>query len=163
MKTLYLIRHAKSDWAIENLADIDRPLNARGYTDAHAMSKLLKTKNIKPDVLLTSPAIRAISTALIFSRTLNIHTSKLIIEPMLYNNTPEKYADIISEMDDKINTLFLFAHNPTITQCANLLTGEHLDDIPTAGIVGIQNDCNNWESFTNKHAKLILFDYPKNH
>jgi phosphohistidine phosphatase len=161
MKTLYLIRHAKSDWAIEHLADIDRPLNTRGYKDAHTMSKLLAEHKIKPDAIITSSAIRAVSTALIFARNFNFNAARITLQPLLYNNTPEKYVDIISETDDKIDTLFLFAHNPTITQCANILTGENLEDVPTTGITGITNNCSTWHEFTNKHAKIIFFDYPK--
>jgi phosphohistidine phosphatase len=161
MKTLYLIRHAKSDWAIATLADIDRPLNTRGYTDAHKMSAALKSTKIIPDLIITSPAVRAISTALIFARNLNYNAALINIQPTLYHTNAEQYLEIISQTDSKINTLFLFGHNPIITNCANSLIKNNIENIPTCGIVAITNDCEDWEKFVSADGKLLAFDFPK--
>ncbi len=162
MKTLYLIRHAKSDWANITLADIDRPLNTRGYTDAHKMSAMMKQKNIQPDAIVTSPAVRAITTALIFARNCNFNASRIHIQPMLYHSNTENYIDIVAETDDRINTLFLFAHNPVISDCANKLLRMQREEMPTCGITGVSSNCTNWDEFANSDCKLILFDFPKN-
>lgn len=163
MKTLYLIRHAKSDWANITLADIDRPLNTRGYTDAHTMSELAKSKKMVPDEIITSPAIRAITTALIFARNCNFNASRIRIEPLLYHSNTQNYLDIISETNSKTEVLFLFAHNPVISDCANSLLKTKMDEMPTCGIVGITSNCDDWETFVNADCKLILFDFPNNH
>ena len=161
MKTLYLIRHAKSDQNIETLTDFDRSLNIKGYSDAHRMSLLIKSKMFAPDAIITSPAIRAISTALIFAKNFDFNSAKVSILPTLYHPGSDNYLDIISQTDSKINTLLLFAHNPHITNTANGLTNEVIEHIPTCGIVGISNDCDNWETFVSSTGKIILFDYPK--
>ncbi len=163
MKTLYLIRHAKSDWALITLADIDRPLNNRGYTDAHKMSALMQSKNILPDEIITSPAVRAISTALIFARSCNYYAERIKIHPTLYHSNTEQYLNTIALADNKANTLFLFAHNPVITDCANALLKNTIDEIPTCGIVGIRSNSDRWETFSENECELILFDFPKNH
>ncbi len=162
MKTLYLIRHAKSDWANIALADIDRPLNTRGYTDAHKMSLVFKSASIKPEEIISSCAVRALTTALIFARNTDYNSAKIRIEPSLYHSDYDKYLSIIAETNSKVNTLFLFAHNPTITDCANALLRTTMEAIPTCGIVGITNKCATWEEFIDVPGKLVLFDFPKN-
>ena len=163
MKTLYLIRHAKSDRPFETLSDFDRPLSTKGYTDAHKMSLELKSKKTVVNGIVSSPAIRAISTALIFARNFNFNHSMFSIEPGLYHSDAEHYLDVISETDNKINTLLLFAHNPTITECANILIKNSMVTMPTCGIIGITNNTNDWKTFNNSDCRLILFDFPKNY
>lgn len=165
MKTLYLVRHAKSDWNNGNLPDIDRPLNTRGYRDALVMSNLMKEKKVLPEVIITSPAIRAISTALIFCRNLNFDASKIIIYPDLYETSVKQYLECISKVDDRFKSVMLFAHNPTITNFANSLTKSFTDSFPTCGIAGIRQTVTNsdWENFNAVQGELILHDFPKNH
>lgn len=162
MKTIYLIRHAKSDQSLGTLADIDRPLNLRGYTDADKMSKLMKEKKLIPELIISSPAVRAISTALIFSRNLDYYTGKISIIPQLYHPASDNYLSTIAETDSKINTLMLFAHNPILTNTVNNLTKEFIEHVPTCGIVAITNDCDDWEHFIMSTGKLISFNFPKN-
>lgn len=165
MKTLYLVRHAKSDWGDADLSDIDRPLNKRGYRDAHTMSALMKEKKLLPDLIITSPAIRAISTALIFCRNFNVNYSTLVINANLYRTDVKHYIDIISQTDNQFKSIMLFGHNPIITDLANSLTPSFTESIPTCGIVGIgQPEKNmNWKRFNDKVGELILYDFPKNH
>ncbi len=162
MKIIYLIRHSKSDQSLGTLADVDRPLNLRGYSDAEKMSRMMKENKIVPDAIITSPAVRAISTALIFARTIDFNQARLSIVPHLYHSNELTYLDIIAEMDNKINTLMLFAHNPVITNTANRLTQEVIEHVPTSGIVGISNNCDTWEKFVASTGKLVLFSFPKN-
>lgn len=163
MKTLYLIRHAKSDWEIENLPDIDRPLNARGYRDAHRMSQELKEKNIKPDLIITSSAIRTVSTALIFCRSLNHSLSLFSIDKNLYNSCVKDYLKAIRSINNKYNTAFLFGHNPIITNVAISLTNAFEGDMSTCSIVGISSEAKDWASLKEGKNKMVHFDYPKNH
>ncbi len=163
MKTLYLVRHAKSDWSIENLHDIDRPLNARGYHNAHQMSFILKTKKFMPDLIISSPAIRAISTALIFSRNLDYNLSKIAIKKSLYESSVKDYIDCILGLSEDCRSVMIFGHNPIITDCANSLTKSFTEEIPTTGIVGIQSDVSKWKNILDQLNELIYFDFPKNH
>lgn len=162
MKTLYLIRHAKSDWSVETLPDIDRPLNNRGYTDAHAMSKRMKEKKIKPDLIISSPAIRAISTALIFSRNLGYDAGAIRISEQLYDTSVKDYLEVLRTIEKEQQTVFLFGHNPIITNCANTLTKSVAHEMPTCGIAGIKIHTEDWKTIDAELNALSLFDYPKN-
>ena len=115
MKKIFLIRHAKSDWNNPEIKDIERPLNDRGYSNANQMSKGFKTI---PDLIVSSPAIRAISTALIFAGNLNYDPNKIQIRKELYETSVKDYLSVIHQLDDQYNTMMLFAHNPTISNFA---------------------------------------------
>ncbi len=163
MKTLYLIRHAKSDWSIGYVSDIDRPLNERGYSDAHTMSLIVKEKKIVPDLIISSPAVRAISTALLFCRILNYDPKSILINKNLYDTSAKEYIHAISKIDNKHKVVFLFGHNPTITNTANALTNAMTEEMPTCAIAGIQSDVSDWDVFSKKNNGLVYFDIPKNH
>lgn len=162
MKTLFLIRHAKSDWGKAELKDVDRPLNARGYSDAYKMSSKFKEQKIAPDLLITSPAIRAISTALIFCRNLQLDASRIIINSDLYDSSVKEYKNCISKIDIKFKHVLLFGHNPTISDCAKKLLGSFPQEMPTCSIAGIQSDEDEWNNFVEKKCELLFFDFPKN-
>lgn len=162
MKTLYFIRHAKSDWSIENLKDIDRPLNARGYNDAHMMGARLKSKKVVPDLILSSPAIRAITTAFIFCRAFDYPESNVQIQSSLYESSLADYLQCIQQIEKEHKTVFLFGHNPTITACANRFTTSVIEEIPTCGIAGIKLYTSNWTELNDEKTELALYDFPKN-
>ena len=160
-KTLYLIRHAKSEWANADLKDIDRPLNQRGYRDAHMMSKMLKSKGIVPELCVTSPAIRAMSTALIFARTIGYPQDQLLINPSIYESSAENLINQLLTFPAEVQTVFLFGHNPSITEAASLLGNFSVDEVPTCGIVGIGFKESSWKATDDSF--LTFFDFPKNH
>jgi phosphohistidine phosphatase len=159
MRTVYLLRHAKSEWANEHLSDIDRPLNARGYRDAHEMSMRLKASGKIPDLIVASAAIRTMSTALIFARNLGYDASKIMIRPDMYESNVKHYLSIIHSFDKAVNTVLMVGHNPTITDTANALTTPFKYDFPTCAIVGLQSKVAEWAQF--KTGAEILYDYPK--
>lgn len=163
MKRLYLVRHAKSDWTMDGLSDKDRPLNSRGYTDAKIMARELKNKKIIPDLIISSPAIRAISTALIFAEILKLDLLKVVINKTLYDSGIKEYVRCVSEIDSNIKTIMLFGHNPVITDYVSSLTASFAKEMPTCCIVGILSNTNDWKFFTNKTNRLIYYDYPKMH
>lgn len=165
MKTLFLIRHAKSDWGDDDLSDIDRPLNKRGYRDAHTMSALLKEKKMIPDLIITSPAIRAVSTALIFCRNFNLSVQDIVINPNLYGSGLKHYINCIAQIDNRYNNIMLFGHNPTITELANSLSSAFSQTVPTCGVIAIHESKNfdDWKSFNGKNGELFFYDFPKNH
>jgi len=161
MKSLYLIRHAKSDWGNESLKDVFRPLNARGYNDAHTMSMRLKDLSIFPDIIISSPAIRAFSTALIFSNNLGYSAAAIVLEPLLYESNSQKYFDIVSKINNSNSIVFLFAHNPTISEMAQKLNPDFKDELSTCAILSITKKANNWKDFSNAETKKWFHDFPK--
>ncbi|MDQ3048539.1 MAG: histidine phosphatase family protein [Bacteroidota bacterium] len=162
MKTLYLVRHAKSDWDNASLQDIDRPLNTRGYKDAHAMSDLLKKQAIQPDLIISSPAVRALTTALIFSRNFKMDAGNILILPDLYHTNAATYREVLGKMDDKYNSIMLFAHNPVISDLAMSLHPSFAEEMPTCAIAGIRFKSKSWNKLMDEQGEAILFDYPKN-
>lgn len=161
MKTLYLVRHAKSDWENETLQDIDRPLNERGYKDAHLISTFLSARKLNPDLILTSPAIRALSTAVIFARNLDYGAEKIRLEEALYESGTGSYMEVIRSIQDTCKLVLLFGHNPTITQLSNRLTGQDIENIPTTGFVKVTFAEDAWKNINQ--GVLEQFDFPKNH
>ena len=162
MKKLYLIRHAKSSWAQMGLTDFDRPLNERGKKDAPEMAKrLLKTKaNI--DAMISSPALRAKSTAILFSKELDIKEKKIIYIDELYHADMNNFLSVIENADDDYKAIALFSHNPGITDFANSLAIKvQIDNLPTSGIFAVEADVKKWKDFTKSEKNFLFFDYPK--
>jgi phosphohistidine phosphatase len=162
MKTLYLVRHAKSDWGNELLGDIDRPLNARGYADAHAMGKRLKAKHDPPDIIFTSNAIRALSTAVILVRELHMKEEKLQIRKELYEASADLLLGFVREVDDRYEKIFIVCHNPGITNLVNRVCNAAIDNMPTTGIACIDMETVSWRKAGEAEGKLRYFDFPKN-
>ena len=160
MKTLYLIRHAKSDWSEENKADLDRGLSKRGSKDLKAMGSYLLKKKIKPDLILSSPALRATLTAKKISKKIKYDKDIKYIDK-LYMPDPETILDILSDQKDKNKSIFVVNHNPALTELANILTDEYIDNITTLGIVAIKLDINKWKDIKEAKGKMDLFIYPK--
>ncbi|HEX8515070.1 MAG TPA: phosphoglycerate mutase family protein [Bacteroidia bacterium] len=162
MKTLYIVRHAKSDKDNTTLEDIDRPLNARGYPDAHAMALKLKAAGETPELMISSPAIRALTTALIFARKFNYDTKKIILEDSLYETGMEEYMNVIHNTPDSYSTVMIFGHNSTISSLVNTLTKPFTDNVPTCGIIAISFPGSSWKDVAKGAGKLALYDFPKN-
>lgn len=158
MKKLYLIRHAKSGWDNPALKDIERPLNERGYASANEMSQQLK---VIPDLIITSPAVRAMSTALIFARNLDYNFNNIVIKQELYDTDIKDYLSVLHSIDNQFKTVLLFAHNPTISDFAESLTKSIPKEMPTCAMAGISFNTNNWKEIKSKTGELFLFDYPK--
>ncbi len=160
-KKLYIIRHAKSSWKDFTLDDFDRPLNKRGRLNAPFMGKILKGKNIIPDIILSSPALRAKTTAKIIANEIGFSKS-IIYDENIYEAGVDELDNIISKVDDKNDILFLVGHNPSL----NMLVDSYInfyENIPTCGIVVIEFDCDSWRDINSGNSRFILFDYPKNY
>ena len=161
MKTLYLIRHAKSDWSDASLSDYDRPLNKRGANDALLMGSILLKSGIRPDFILSSPALRAKTTAIAIAQALSYPPGSIRYDHALYASDVETILSIIRDVSVSIDTLFLFGHNPELTECANYISGGDIDDIPTCGVVAMRLKNDSWESIGANSAKISGFDFPK--
>ncbi|GCD80324.1 SixA phosphatase family protein [Schleiferia thermophila] len=160
MKTLYLIRHAKSSWDFDNIPDLDRPLNGRGVNDAYESSKYLRVNGDIPELIISSPATRALHTAMIFARQFGIPFSMIQIDPMLYDAPAEQIANVIKKVSNEYQKIMVFAHNPGITEFVNHAINHHIDNVPTTGIACLVYPIDDWKNINTK-AELRFFDYPK--
>lgn len=160
MKTLYLIRHAKSDWDKENTDDFDRGLSKRGIKDLKLVGSYLLEKRIKPDLILSSPALRAKLTAKKISKKIKYDKDIKYIDK-LYMPDTETMLDILSLQKNKNKKIFLVNHNPALTELANILIDENIENIPTLGIVTIKFDIKNWKEIKDTKGKMDFFVYPK--
>lgn len=161
MKTLVLIRHSKSSWAYPELNDLERPLNKRGENDAPLMAEVLKTKNIKPDVIISSPALRALVTAQVFAKALGYVEEQIVVEKIIYESGSKNILDYICNLDDVIKTALIFGHNPDLTYLATYLSSSVFDNVPTTGIVCIDFEVSSWKEIYKQPGKLRFFEYPK--
>ncbi len=162
MKTLILVRHAKSDHGNSNLNDFDRPLNDKGQRDAVKMARLFVEKNIIPDKIISSPALRAIATADYFADALNKSFDEIQQEQFIYDRGANFIINFIKKLENSYNTVMLFGHNPDMTALATFLSGKYFENIPTCGLVCIDFIQNNWEDIDPNYSKLRFFEFPKN-
>lgn len=162
MKQVTFLRHAKSDWANENIKDIDRPLNDRGYADAYAMSEWYKGKKEVPDFIFSSPATRALNTALIFARTLQLNMHRFLIDSFLYETSLSYLYAFIQNQKKETNHIMLVGHNPATTLiCFDLLKKGLIDDVPTCGLISINFDVNDWKKIESKTGEINFYQFPK--
>lgn len=161
MKTLYLVRHAKSSWSLNELPDIDRPLNDRGYGDAHLMSKSLLHKIQVPDLMISSSAIRATSTALIFARTFGYPVEKLQLEAQLYETKVADYLEVLSRVPDGVQNLMVFAHNFTISEIVPYFLGETIEEMSTCAVMGMDLEIDHWGDIKTARGNRALYLFPK--
>ncbi len=135
MKTLVIVRHAKSGWDNPDLTDFERPLTKRGHRDAPFMGELIAQMGISPDIILSSTANRAYTTAGYFADAFKYPKDKIISEKSIYDRGIRFIINLIKNLDNNINTAVLFGHNPDITSLASFYSGEYLDNVPKFGIV----------------------------
>ena len=159
MKKLFIIRHAKSDWGDENLDDFDRPLNEKGIKDCALIGKYLKQKNEKIDIILSSPALRAHTTAKLLAKELdfnkNIMQNQYIYEPFV-----AAIQELISYIHDDNDTAILVGHNPGVSTLAYMLCDSR-EELKTASIVEISFSCDSWMDVNKNNATFISYTKPK--
>lgn len=161
MKTLLLIRHAKSDWSMPVMGDFYRALNERGLRDAPIMAERLLARDIPIDAFISSTAKRAFMTAEFFARAFGRKEEEIIKQPELYHASPENFQFVIEGCSDEFKSIAIFSHNPGITDFVNSLTSTRLDNMPTCGIFAVKMDTNTWKGFSNAKKEFLFFDYPK--
>jgi phosphohistidine phosphatase len=161
MKTVILVRHAKSSWDDPAMVDFERPLNERGKKDAPAMAKRVKEKQFKIDDFISSPAKRARKTAKLFAEVFKHSEEKIIYKSELYHADPATYYTVIEQADNNSESIAIFSHNPGITYFVNELTEVKIDEVPTCGVFALSADCTKWKDFRKAKKKFLFFDYPK--
>lgn len=160
-RRLFIIRHGKSSWDHEDLDDIDRPLAERGIRNAGEMAERLRSAELIPQLILSSPASRALNTAMIMSKSWGLGPEDLQIHDALYMAYTSEIAQLVSSVSDEIKKLAIFGHNPSFTSYANLFLGSPLDNLPTAGVVIVTLESESWDGIGRKHVKECYVDYPK--
>ncbi|WP_139957825.1 SixA phosphatase family protein [Flavicella sediminum] len=161
MKTVYIVRHAKSSWEYQGIDDIDRPLKKRGIKDSYLVSSKLRKAINKPDVFITSSASRALSTAVIFCNNFSYPLSNLQINKSLYSFSDGYLVKTIKALDDEFDSAIIFSHDHGINDFVNKYGSESIAHVPTCGVIGIQFENNHWKSI--KKGKTILKEFPKHH
>ncbi|MCE2495091.1 MAG: histidine phosphatase family protein [Flavobacteriales bacterium] len=160
MKKLFVVRHAKSSWKMAEVADVDRPLKGRGVRDAYNTAEWLAEQGDMPEVLISSPATRALHTALIFAQRMNIPFSDIIIKESIYGADTKHLRQIVASINNEYSSVMIFGHNPTITHFVNHCIEHHIDHVPTTGVACLKFDVTSWAQI-DQNADLMFFDYPK--
>jgi phosphohistidine phosphatase len=160
MKTLYLARHAKSYWKDQSIPDFDRPLNSRGKRDAPFIGEVLKDKGVKPDLIICSPAKRTKKTAIEIAEKLRYPEKKILYDDELYEASSNILIRVIKKINEKYDSVMIFAHNPGLTMLNNHISNNYLENIPTCGIVALQLD-KKWIEIDKNSCQFLFFEYPK--
>ena len=161
MKTVYIVRHAKSSWADMTMKDIDRPLNNRGKRDAPVMSSKCVEFQYIPELVITSNAKRAQETCKYFIERFGLSDVQIQVNPKLYHAPEDTYFEEGQLIDDSISSIMMFGHNPGITYLANSISEKYIDNVPTCGVLAIQSTAKTWSELDPMNSKLINFIYPK--
>lgn len=160
MKKIYLVRHAKSSWEDAGVDDMDRPLKGRGIRDAYGTATWLKQNGDKPQLLVSSPATRALHTALIFAREMDIPFQQVQIDARIYEAGPGTLMEVIKGLSNEVDSVMLFGHNPGLTTLVNRCIDHVIDNVPTTGVACLKFNGTSWSTL-DQQAELVFFDYPK--
>jgi len=161
MKTLTLVRHAKSSWKHADLTDRERPLNKRGERDAPIMGKRIVAAGIRPSLIISSPAVRAWTTAKIIANEIGYPREFLQREDSLYHASLDDILDVLVAQDAEFNNVMLFGHNPGLTTFANYLSPGITNNLPTTGVLSVTFEQDDWNLYTAPKTELLCFDTPK--
>jgi phosphohistidine phosphatase len=161
-KRLLIVRHAKSDWDSGIKKDFDRPLNNRGEKNAPEMAARLIKKNLIPERIVSSPALRAITTAGYFADAFGLSKANIIQESGIYEASASRLLGIINHLPETNNFIALFGHNPGLTELVINLSNADIYNIPTCGVVLLEFPLDNWSEISSGTGEKLLFDFPKN-
>jgi len=162
MLKLSLLRHAKSSWDNPDLDDFDRPLASRGLRDAPEMGKRLAGRGIRPALIVTSPAKRALQTARLISHEIGVPARKLLQDDRIYMASVPALIAVIRGLDDAIGQVLLVGHNPGFTDLVNRISDGEIDNLPTCGYAEIEFDHTRWKDTGRRDGRLAHFNFPKN-
>src|SRR5574337_2161422 len=160
MKTLFLVRHAKSSWDDISLPDRDRPLADRGKRDVAKMGKRLADRGVKPDLILSSPAVRALTTAEAIAKQLGFKRNNIVVDDRLYARSADDLLHVIQELGEKLERVMLVGHNPELTELAHHLSREIIH-MSTCAIAEFTFDAGSWSNIGKTKPVRVGLDYPK--
>jgi len=161
MRTLYLVRHAKSSWKNPGLDDFERPLNKRGHQDAPLMGKILKKRKVSPSLMISSPATRAVTTARTIAEKINYPLEKIQYSEKIYLASERELLRLIEGIDDKRKKVMLVGHNPGFTSLANYFTNQYVSNVPTCGVFCVNLKLASWALIEANCGEFKFFEYPK--
>ena len=161
MKTLYLLRHAKSSWDDPELKDFERPLASRGLRDVPEMASRFQNRGGQVDCIISSPAVRAKTTAKLMAEHIGFPVDEVASNPELYFAGAGMFLKAARLVDDHFDAAMLVGHNPAITEFANMMTGAEIENIPTCGLVQMSLEIDSWGDIEAGGARLEEFDFPK--
>lgn len=163
MKTLYLCRHAKSSWAEVGMDDHERPLNERGLRNAPFMAHQFSMRGEPLDMIVTSTATRAFSTANAFVEALGVPVDRFQQNATIYHADIAALMAVVQSLPPLAQRVMLFGHNPGFTHLLDRLCDAGITNLPTCGLVRIDMTVDDWSSITKHSGTLVWFDYPKQH
>ena len=163
MKTIYLVRHAKSSWKYPHLSDFERPLNKRGRKNAPFMGKVLKKLKVAPDLVISSPANRAATTARIIAAAINYPLEDIRYSQTIYEFRENALINVVKQIDDSATKAMVVGHNPAINALANYIGDQPVGNIPTCGVYCVKLDISSWKKISDHCGKLEFFEFPKKH
>lgn len=161
MKSVCIIRHAKSSWEEPDLPDVVRPLNKRGKKASQQLGKYLAQLHEKPDLIISSPATRAYHTAVNVAQILGYRLKNISINPVIYFEGEQGIINMLRGLDDKYDTVFIFGHEPTLSDVIHSLCDESVPKFPTAAVFKINLDLTSWKDIYEARGKKALFTVPK--
>lgn len=159
MKSLFLVRHAKSSKDDPTLADRDRPLADRGLKEAPKMGKRLAKRDVKPDLLVSSPALRALTTAQLIAEEIGYERNDIVLDDRLYESSADGLLAVIRVLDKKLDRVMLFGHNPEFTDLAHRLSSE-IVDMPTCAVAEFRFDTKKWSDVGTIEPAEARLDQP---
>jgi phosphohistidine phosphatase len=160
MKTLFLIRHAKSSWDELALVDQQRPLSDRGRRDAPKMGKRLAKRNARPDLMLSSPALRALKTARMIAKKLGRKRKHIAVDSRLYAAEVADLLRLLRRLDNRLKRVMLFGHNPELSGLARHFADE-VNHLPTCAVAKFKFDVNSWRRIGRATLIGVALDFPK--
>jgi phosphohistidine phosphatase len=160
MKTLFLVRHAKSSWDEAALADIERPLNDRGKRDAPRMGRRLAKRDVKIDLLISSPARRAIKTARVFARKLNYRRKDLVVDQRLYPGNVRGLQAILQNLGNTCDCVMLVGHHPALSNLAHRFSAE-IAHMPTCAVAEFTFKADKWQDVRRTALTAARLERPK--
>ena len=161
MKTLYLMRHAKSSWKDAELNDLDRPLLEKGLKRTRLIIEYLQKHDRKIELIITSHAVRAVDTALIIARAFGVTESNFRTEKGVYMADADSLMDQFYDLPSGVSDVMMVGHNPSITNFANTFLDEKIDYLPTSGVVAISFETDKWEELPSARFKMDFMVFPK--
>lgn len=161
MKTLLLVRHAKSSWKDPSLTDRIRPLAERGKRDVVKMGERLASRGVKPDLLVTSPAVRTVETARAIGKEIDYKHRNIAVNDRLYACQSSDILEVVKNLDDGLSYVMLVGHNPELTDFVHLFT-DSVAYMPTCAMLELKFDVDAWSAISRENLQQALYDYPKN-
>jgi phosphohistidine phosphatase len=161
LKYLTLVRHAKSSWNEAGLPDYARPLNKRGRHDAPMMGQRMAKRGLDPDVIISSPAVRAISTAKAIAEELGFSPIDIVTDQRLYGADESDWLAIIRSLDNELEHVMMVGHNPGLTEVANTFSPHPIGNVPTCGVVAFEFEAQTWDEVDSVRPGRVELDYPK--